>query len=105
MIDHHRLVRLERLALLLPRLERIDRPQLRIDAERERGALRARGRVGEDAEAAREALDVVEQQRRTLRRPGRDLGDAAELEMRIGAGDATQRSELVDLRDELAKSR
>ena len=33
---------------------------------------------------------------------GGDLGDAAKLEARIGAGDAPQRAELVDLCNELA---
>ena len=49
------------------------------------------------------ALDAVEQQRRAFRRAGRDLGDAAELEARIGAVDATQRAELVHLLDESAQ--
>ena len=65
--------------------------QRRIEAERERGALRVGGGVGEDAKAARESLDVVEQQRRTIRLPGGDLGDAADLEARIGALDPPQR--------------
>ena len=60
-------VRLQRLALLHPGLERVERAQRRVEAERERGALRVGHGVGEDAEAARKALDVVEQQRRTIR--------------------------------------
>ena len=39
----------------------------------------------------------VEQERRTFRQSGRDLGDAADLESGIGACDAAQRAELVDL--------
>ena len=81
----HGLVRLQRLALLHPGLERVERPQRRIEAERQRRPLRIGHRVGEDAEAARKALDVVEQQRRAVRHAGRDLGDAADLEPRIGA--------------------
>src|SRR5262249_35659846 len=61
------------------------------------------GRVGEDAKSPGKALDVVEQQRRAVRLPGCHLGDAAELEARIGAGDAAQRAERVDLGDEFAE--
>ena len=50
-----------------------------------------------------QSLDAVEQQRRALRRAGRDLGDAAELELRIGAVDAPQRAKLVHLLDEAAQ--
>ena len=35
--------------------------------------------------------------------PGRDLGDAADLEARVGAVDAPQRAELVHLLDEFAQ--
>ena len=43
------------------------------EAKREGGTLRARRRIGEDAKAGLQALDVVEQQGRALRHPGRDL--------------------------------
>ncbi len=46
------------------------------------------------------SLDVVEQQRGAFRQAGGDFGDAADLEARIGAGDAPQRAELVDKADE-----
>ena len=49
------------------------------------------------------ALDAVEQQRRALGRAGCDLGDAAELEFRIGAMHAPQRAKLVHLLDEAAQ--
>src|SRR5439155_8441673 len=56
-----------------------------------------------DAHAGGEALDAVEQERRALRRPGRDLGDAADLEARVGAVDPPQRAKLVHLLDEAAQ--
>src|SRR5687767_5958202 len=96
-------MRLQRLALLHPGLERIERAQRRIDAERERGTLRARGGVGENPKAARQSLDLVEQQRRTIRPSGGDLGDAADLEPRISTVDPTQTLELVDALDEFAQ--
>ena len=49
------------------------------------------------------ALDAVEQQRRAFRGARRDLGDAAELELRIGAMHAPQRAKLVHLLDEAAQ--
>ena len=49
------------------------------------------------------AFDVVEQQRRAIRQAGGDLGDAADLEARIGALDAAQRPKLVDESDEFAQ--
>ena len=102
-LHRHRLVVLERLALRHPGLQCVERPQRRIEPERQRRALRIGGGVGEDAEARRIALDAVEQQRRALRQSGRDLGDAAELDMRIGIHDAPQRAELFDLGNEFAQ--
>src|SRR5262249_60267636 len=67
--------RLQRLALLHPGLERVERPQSRIDAECERSPLRMGGGVGEDAKAARKALDAVEQKGRAIPSPRRHLGD------------------------------
>ncbi len=99
----HRLARLQRLALFHPRLERVERAEGRIEAERQRGALRTRRRVAENAEAARKSLDVVEQQRRAVRHPGRDFGDPADLEPRIGAVDPPQHAEVVDQTDEFAQ--
>ena len=93
----------KRLPLLHPGLQRVERLQRRIDAERQRRALRRGGGVGEDAKARRVALDAVEQQRRAFRRAGRHLGDAAELELRVGAVDAPQRAKLVHLLDEAAQ--
>src|ERR1700730_8280042 len=95
--------RLQRLALLHPSLERVERPQSRIDAERERGPLRAGGGVGEDAKAARKALDAVEQKGRAIGPPRRHLGDGADLEARVRVLDAPQRAELVDELDEFAQ--
>jgi hypothetical protein len=96
-------MRLERLALLHPGLERVERPQPRIEAERQRRPLRVGGGVAEDAEAAREALDVVEQHSRAVWQSGGDLGDAADLVHGIGAVDPPQRVELVDEPDEFAQ--
>src|SRR5256886_8216919 len=95
--------RLQRLALLHPGLERVERPQCRIDAERERSPLRAGGGVGEDAKAARKALDAVEQKCRAIGPPRRHLGDCADLEARVRALDASQPAELVDELDEFAQ--
>ena len=49
------------------------------------------------------SLDPIEQQRRRRREPRRDLGDAADLMMGIGAVDAAQRAERIDRRDEAAQ--
>src|SRR6516165_2178098 len=95
--------RLQRLALLHPSLERLERPQSRIDAERERGPLRAGGGVGEDAKAAQKALDAVEQEGRTIGPSRRHLGDGADLEARVRALDASQPAELLDELDEFAQ--
>src|SRR5262249_58128489 len=65
--------RLQRLALLHPGPERVERPQCRIDAERERSPLWAGGGVGEDAKAARKPLDAVEQKGPAIRSPRRHL--------------------------------
>ncbi len=46
----------------------------------------------------RVALDPVEQQRRAFGQPGRDLGDAADLVVRVRPGDAPQRAELLNRR-------
>ena len=98
-----RLMRTECLALLHPGLERIEWPQCRIDAERERGPLRGGGGVGKDAHPARKALDGVEQQRGPIGPPGRHLGDPADFEARVGDVDAPQRTEIVDKPDEFAQ--
>src|SRR5215467_11805563 len=103
LLDHGVGARLQRLALLHPGLERIERPQSRIDAERERSPLRAGGGVGEDAKAARKALDAVEQKGWAIGPPRRHLGDGADLEARVRALDASQRAELVDELDEFAQ--
>jgi hypothetical protein len=93
----------EPLALLHPCLERIERPELRIDAERESCALRRRHRIGENAAAGGKSLDPIEQQRRRRGEPRRNFGDAADLVMGIGAVDAAQRAERIDCRDEAAQ--
>jgi hypothetical protein len=98
-----RSARRQRPALLHPRLERVERSEHGIDAERERGALRVRHRIGEDASAGGKSLDAVEQQRRTRGKACRDLGDAADLVMGIGAVDAAQRAQRINRRDESAK--
>ncbi len=95
-------MRCERLPLSHPGLEPVERFQRRVDAQRQRRALRRRGGVGEDAEARRVALDAVEQQRRALGRAGCHFGDAAELELWIGAMHAPQHAKLVHLLDEAA---
>src|SRR5205807_6131927 len=101
--DHDGRARLQCLALLHPGLERVERAQCRIDAERERGPLRARGGIGEDAKAARKAFDGVEQKRRGVGSSCRHLGDGADLEAGICALDAPERAELVDECDEFAQ--
>ena len=53
-------------------------------------------------EAARKAFDAVEQQRRTVGQAGRNFGDAANLEARVGAFDPAQCPELIDEADEFA---
>ena len=78
-------------------------PQSGIEPERKAGALHVGGGVGEDAKAARETLDAVEQQGRTVGQAGRDLGDTADLETRVGAVDAPQGTELIDQIDEFAQ--
>src|SRR5262252_9217077 len=95
--------RLQRLALLHPGLERVERPQSRIDAECERSPLRMGGGVGEDAKAARKTLDAVEQKGRAIGPPRRHLGNGADLEARIRPLDAPQRAEHVDEPDEFAQ--
>ncbi len=99
----NRRLRRQGLALLHPGLERVERPQRRIEPERQRCALHVGRGIGEDAKAGRKALDIVEQQRRAVGQAGRDLGNAADLEARIGAFDAAQRAELVDGSDEFAQ--
>jgi hypothetical protein len=91
------------LALLHPGLERVERTKRRVDAERERRALRAQGGVGEDAIAARKSLDGIKQERRAIGPAGRHLGDAADLVTRIGALDPPQRTERVHALDEFAQ--
>src|SRR5262249_19415285 len=86
-----------------PGLECVERPQSRVDAERERSPLRMGGGVGEDAKAARKALDGVEQKRRTIGPPRRHLGDGPDLEARVRPLDAPQRAKLVDELDEFAQ--
>src|SRR5262249_47490746 len=88
--------RWQAVGVLHPGLERVERPQSRIDAERERSPLRAGGGVGEDAKAARKALDAVEQKGRAIGPPRSHLGDGADLEARVRPLDAPQRAELVD---------
>ena len=101
--DLDRRPRRQRLAPLHPGLEGIERSERRIDAERQRGALRARHRIGEHAGARGKSLDAVEQQRRAGSEARRDLGDAADLMMGIGTVDAAQRAQRIDCRDEVAK--
>jgi len=98
--DFDRFARRQALASCHPRLQGVERPQQRVDAERERRPLRARHDVRHDAQAGRITLDGIEQQRRTIRHAGRHLGDGADLMMRVGARDAPQRAEGVDLGDE-----
>src|SRR5207245_4499139 len=102
-LDHDGRARLQCLALLHPGLERVEWAQCRIDAERERGPLRARGGIGEDAKAARKAFNGVEQKRRGVGSSCRHLGDGADLEAGICALDAAQRAKLVDKLDEFAQ--
>ena len=49
------------------------------------------------------AFDIVEQQGGTFRQAGGDFGDAADLELRVGAHDAPQHAELVDECNEFAQ--
>ena len=93
----------QRLAFCHPGLEGIEGAQAGIDTERQRGALRIRHRIGEHAKPGRIAFDPVEQQRRAIGHAGCDLGNAADLMARIGALDAPQRLESLDLGDEFTK--
>ncbi len=99
----HRLVELQRVPLRHPGLQRVERTQIRIESQRQRRALRIGGGVGEDAESGGITLDAVEQQRRTFRQSGRDLGDAANLDIWVGVRDMPQRAELLHLGDEFAQ--
>ncbi len=49
------------------------------------------------------AFDAVEQQRRAVGQAGRDLGNTADLEARVGAVDAPQSAKLIDEIDEFAQ--
>ena len=71
--------------------------------ERQRRPLDVRGGVGEDAKAASVALDAVEQESRTIGQTGRDFGNAADLEVRVGALDPAQSPEFVDQVDKFAQ--
>jgi hypothetical protein len=79
-----------------PRFEGIERPHARIKSKREGSARRAGHGVCEDAKSARETLDVVEQQSGAAGAPRRHFRDGADLELRIGAVDPSQRSGLLD---------
>ena len=93
----------QRTAPAFPFRERVERPQAGIDAERQRRALRAHRRVGEDAESLDVARNVIEQQRGAVGLRRRYLGHAADLEPRIGPLDAAQRAQRVDPLDETAQ--
>src|SRR5262249_56424667 len=80
-----------------------ERPQCGREAEREGSWWGAGGGVGEDAKAARKALDAVEQKGRAIGPTRRHLGDGADLEARVRPLDAPQRAELVDEPDEFAQ--
>src|SRR5262249_1431106 len=95
--------RLQRLALLHPSLERVERPQSPIDAQRERSPLRAGGGGGEDGKAARKTRGAGEQKGRAIGQPGRARGKGADWEGRVRALDAPQPAELVDELDEFAQ--
>ena len=64
------------------------------------GAARADGRVGEDAIAWVQSGNLVEQQRRTARCSGRDLGDRSDLEICGCSADALQVADAFDPLDE-----
>ncbi len=96
-------MRLERLALVDPGLERVERAQARTDAERERRALRTGDGIGEDTEPAREPGDAIEQESRPAGKASGHFGDPPDLEAQIGAVDAPQRMKLVDELDEFAQ--
>lgn len=74
---------LQRLTLLHPRLQRFDGPQLWIDPERNRGALRGVDRVGEDAKACRITCDPVEQQGGAFGKPSGNLRYSADFQIRM----------------------
>ena len=90
-------------ALFHPGLECVERPQRGIEAQGQRRALHIGRRIGEYTKTAPMPFDVVEQQRRAFRQTGGDFGDAADLELRVGAYDAPQHAELVDERNEFAQ--
>ena len=103
LLDRDGRPRLERFAFVHPGLERVEWPQCRIDTERERRPLRARGGIGEDAKAPGIALDRVEQKGGSVGSPCRHFGNGADLETKVRAIDAPQRTELVDKLDEFAQ--
>src|ERR1700759_397216 len=76
---------------------------MRIDAERKRRALNVGRGVGKDAKSGFESRYAVEQQRRTVRRAGRDFGDPSDFMMRAGAVDTPQRPRCLDQRNESSK--
>src|SRR5689334_5600794 len=97
------LLRCQCLTLAHPRLQGVERLERGVDAECQRRALWRCGGIGENAHPGSVALDMLEQQRRAFGSACRDLGDAAELELRIGAVHVSQRAELVHLLDEAAQ--
>ena len=101
--DGDRRLRTQRLAFFHPGFECVERSQFGIEAERQRGALHIRRRIGENTKTALMTFNVVEQQRRAIRHAGGDFGDAADFEARIGAVDAPQRAKFVDESNEFAQ--
>src|SRR6185437_16081214 len=85
--DGYRIQWLQRAAPLHPRLQGLKRAQIRVDAERKRGALHVGRRVCEDSEAGGEALEVVEQKGWTVGRAGGQFGYCADFKIRIGCVD------------------
>ena len=77
----------------------------RREAEEERQVAEEQRATAEEirgqAEALREATDPIEQEGGTIREAGGHLGDAADLMLQIGAVDAAQRAQIVDLFDEV----
>jgi hypothetical protein len=89
--------------LLHPRLQRFDRPQLRVDPECQGGTLRRIDRITEHAKSGWVSGNPVEQQRRAFRQTGRDLGDPADLQVGMRAVNMSKQIDPFDFSNEPAQ--
>ena len=89
--------------LLHPRMERLHRAQLGVDAERQGRALRRVDRICENAKSGRISDNSIKQQRGTFRQLSRDLGDTADFEIGMGAVNMPEKIDFLDLGNEPAQ--